>query len=135
MPGEGDRNSAAARAAELRAEIDKHNRLYYQEAQPSISDQEFDRLLRELQKIEADHPELIEADSPTLKVGGEAPLEAFRQVRHLVPMQSLDNTYDEAEVVAFVERADEGKKAVVDQLAGGHSRTVFVVTPARPELV
>lgn len=104
MPGEGDRNRAAARAAELRTEIESHNRLYYQEAQPAISDQEFDRLLRELQKIEADHPELIEPDSPTLRVGGEAPLEAFRQVRHLVPMQSLDNTYDEAEVVAFVER-------------------------------
>lgn len=91
------------RAAWLRAEIERHNRLYYQHAAPEISDRDFDTLLHELIALERDHPELMVPDSPTQRVGG-APLEAFQPARHLVPMQSLDNTYSEAEVADFVRR-------------------------------
>jgi DNA ligase (NAD+) len=83
----------AKRAAELRREIDRHNRLYYVEAKPEISDREFDRLLEELRAIEAEHPELVTPDSPTQRVGGE-PIEGFRTVTHREPMLSIDNTYN-----------------------------------------
>lgn len=79
-------------AAGLRRELERHNRLYYVEAMPEISDKEYDLLLKRLEKIEAEHPELISPDSPSQRVGGE-PLEAFRTVEHRVPMLSIDNTY------------------------------------------
>lgn len=91
---------ARERAAQLRAELERHNRLYYAEAAPEISDREFDALLRELQELEAAHPELAAADSPTRRVGGE-PLEGFRTVKHAVPMLSLDNTYSLEEMREF----------------------------------
>jgi hypothetical protein len=72
---------AAARAAFLSAELHRHNRLYYVEARPVISDKEFDVLLRELQDIEAQFPDLITPDSPTQRVGGAA-LEGFTQITH-----------------------------------------------------
>jgi NAD-dependent DNA ligase len=72
------------RAAQLRQQIDYHNRKYYVDAAPEISDREFDRLLDELTKIEAGHPELVTPDSPTQRVGG-APIDEFRTVRHRVP--------------------------------------------------
>src|SRR5215207_702616 len=87
----------AARAAELRQQIDYHNRKYYVDAAPEISDREFDRLLEELKQIEAKHPELVTPDSPTQRVGG-APIDEFRTVRHRVPMLSIDNTYNPDEV-------------------------------------
>ena len=93
-------DEARKRAEILRAELERHNRLYYVEAQPEISDREFDRLLRELQDLEAAHPELAMADSPTRRVGGE-PLEGFQQVTHAVPMMSLDNTYSVDEMREF----------------------------------
>ena len=71
--------SPAVHAAELRAEIDRHNHLYYVEAAPVISDREFDRLLQELIELEAKHPELVTPDSPTQRVGG-APVDASLQV-------------------------------------------------------
>jgi DNA ligase (NAD+) len=77
----------------LREEIREHNRRYYVDARPTISDREFDRLLERLSKLEADHPELVTADSPTQRVGGE-PIEGFRTVAHTRPMFSIDNTYD-----------------------------------------
>ncbi|MBS0657984.1 MAG: NAD-dependent DNA ligase LigA [Verrucomicrobia bacterium] len=95
--------SPRQRIEALTAEIEAHNRRYYQDAAPSISDQEFDRLLRELKELEEAHPEFAAPDSPTRKVGGK-PLEAFRQVRHRLPMQSLENTYSEAEVGEFYAR-------------------------------
>src|SRR3954452_18390647 len=87
----------AREAQQLRAEIERHNRLYYLEAAPEISDREFDRLMERLERIEADHPELITPDSPSQRVGG-APLDAFVTVTHSVPMLSIQNTYsfDEA---------------------------------------
>ena len=99
--------SAVARIEQLRAEINHHNRLYYLDAKPEVSDQQFDALLRELQELEAKHPELITPDSPTQKVGG-APLEGFTQIAHTVPMMSLDNTYSEEELRDFYQRLQKG---------------------------
>ena len=98
---------AAARADFLRRELNRHNRFYYVEARSEISDQEFDALLRELQEIERAHPALVTPDSPTQRVGG-APIEGFTQIRHAVPMMSLDNTYSEEELVAFFARLQKG---------------------------
>lgn len=97
------KSSPEKRIPELRHEIRRHNQLYYEQAVPEILDQEFDALLRELQELEANHSELVVGDSPTQRVGG-TPLEAFESVSHLVPMQSLDNTYSEEEVADFVQR-------------------------------
>jgi DNA ligase (NAD+) len=91
------------RIEKLRKELEHHSHLYYIEAKPIISDQEFDRLLKELADLEAAHPEFDSPDSPTKRVGG-APIDSFRTVEHAVPMMSIDNTYDEAEVRAFDER-------------------------------
>ena len=91
----------------LRRQIEHHNRLYYLDAKPEITDQEFDALLRELQDLEAKHPDLITPDSPTQKVGG-APIEGFTQIAHTVPMMSLDNTYSEEELMAFFQRVQKG---------------------------
>jgi len=98
---------AASRAAFLSSELHRHNRLYYVEARPEISDQQFDVLLKELQEIEAKFPELRTPDSPTLRVGG-APLEGFTQITHTVRMMSLDNTYSEEELSAFFARVQKG---------------------------
>src|SRR6516225_2083269 len=92
--------SAAERAETLRRLIDHHNYKYYVEAKPEISDREFDRLLEELKKLEAEHPELATPDSPTRRVGGQ-PVEGFRTVRHRVPMLSIDNTYNATELREF----------------------------------
>jgi DNA ligase (NAD+) len=98
---------AASRAAFLSAELHRHNRLYYVEARPEISDQQFDALLRELQDIEAKFPDLQTPDSPTQRVGG-VPLEGFTQITHTVRMMSLDNTYSEEELTAFFARVQKG---------------------------
>jgi len=98
---------AASRAAFLSAELHRHNRLYYVEARPVISDKEFDGLLRELQEIEAQFPDLLTPDSPTQRVGGAA-LEGFTQITHSVRMMSLDNTYSEEELSAFFARVQKG---------------------------
>ncbi len=90
-------NHIQARIADLRRRIDHHNRLYYQEATPEISDREYDSLYRELLDLEAKHPEYASPESPTQRVGG-APLAAFETVRHAVPMMSLDNTYSKDEI-------------------------------------
>jgi len=95
--------SIGTKAAELRRQISHHDRLYYEKAKPEISDRDYDALYRELVELERAHPELITPDSPTQRVGGR-PQSAFAQVRHLVPMQSLDNTYSEEEVGDFLDR-------------------------------
>ncbi|HXH03865.1 MAG TPA: NAD-dependent DNA ligase LigA, partial [Candidatus Competibacteraceae bacterium] len=77
------------RVEELRRQIEYHNHRYYVLDDPVIPDVEYDRLMRELRELEAAHPELITPDSPTQRVGG-APLESFAQVRHELPMLSLD---------------------------------------------
>jgi len=93
----------AARAAELRRILERANHAYYLLDKPEISDAEYDRLFRELQAVEAKHPELRTPDSPTLRVGGE-PASAFRKHRHLVPMLSLANAFTEAELREWEER-------------------------------
>lgn len=93
--------TAARRRAEvLRADLERHNRLYYVEARPEISDREYDALYAELAGIEARFPDLVTPDSPTQRVGGE-PLKEFRGVRHLKPMLSLDNTYSHDDLREF----------------------------------
>src|SRR5436309_9887271 len=100
---EPDMPSSAQRAEELRRQIDHHNYLYYVEAKPEISDREFDRLLKELQDLEAAHPDLVTPDSPTQRVGGQ-PIEGFATFKHRVPMLSIDNTYNADELREFDRR-------------------------------
>ena len=90
----------AAEIARLRAEIGRHDRKYYVEAAPEISDTEYDRLMERLKKLEADHPELITPDSPTQRVG-EQPVEGLQQVEHRVPMLSIENTYSIEELKKY----------------------------------
>jgi DNA ligase (NAD+) len=99
----GEEAQAAKRVAELRREIEKHDRLYYEEAAPVITDREYDRLYKELVDLETQFPDLVTPDSPTQRVGGK-PLKAFEQVPHVIPMLSLDNTYSEEEVKNFYAR-------------------------------
>jgi DNA ligase (NAD+) len=103
-----------ARAAQLRAEIERHNYAYYVLDAPTIPDAEYDKLFRELQRIEAAYPELATPDSPTQRVGGK-PLAAFREVRHTAPMLSLNNAFSAEEVEAFDRRCREGLgQALID---------------------
>ncbi len=88
------------RMLELRREVEHHNRLYYLENAPVISDQQFDQMLRELQDLESRHPEMFDPNSPTQRVGGE-PVKGFSNVTHEVPMRSIDNTYSESELREF----------------------------------
>ncbi len=99
---------------QLRDEINQHNHLYYVMDAPDIPDSEYDRLLRELQTLEAEYPDLITMDSPTQRVGA-TPLDAFQQVKHEVPMLSLNNAMDEQEVTDFDRRIRE--KLLVDDIA------------------
>jgi DNA ligase (NAD+) len=97
----------------LRDQIRHHEYLYYVLDRPEISDFEFDKLIQQLQQLEAEHPELITPDSPTQRVGGK-PREGFVKVRHSSPMLSLDNTYNEEELRAWERRVHEltGVKSV-----------------------
>ncbi|WP_028356427.1 NAD-dependent DNA ligase LigA [Bordetella petrii] len=97
---------AAQRAAQLRAEIEQHNVRYYVQDAPTVSDAEYDALMRELVQLETDHPELVTPESPTQRVGA-APLAAFGSVRHAVPMLSLGNAFDPEDVQAFDRRVAE----------------------------
>jgi DNA ligase (NAD+) len=96
----------AARAAELRRAIDYHNYRYYVLDAPEIPDAEYDRLMRELQVLEAAHSEFVTPDSPTQRVGA-LPLEEFPEVEHRVPMLSLENALSEDEMRAFDRRVRE----------------------------
>ena len=97
-----ERKPPDARVAELIDEIRRHDRLYFVEAAPVISDAEYDALVRELTALERAHPELLRPDSPTQRVGG-APVASLTPAEHRRPMLSLANTYDRAEVDAWVE--------------------------------
>lgn len=101
----------AARAASLRAEIERHNHAYYVLDAPSIPDAEYDRLFRELQGLEQHYPELLTPDSPTQRIGA-APLKAFPAHRHGVPMLSLNNAFEPAEVDAFDQRVRDGLETI-----------------------
>ncbi len=108
---------AAKKIDKLRNELERHNRLYYLEAKPEISDRDYDRLTRELLDLEQAFPELVTPDSPSQRVGG-APLEKFRTIEHQVPMLSLDNTYSREELEDFATRVQKG--------LGGESFSYFV---------
>lgn len=105
--------------ATLREEIRAHDRRYYVDAAPTISDAEYDRLITRLKKLEANHPEFVTPDSPTQRVGG-APIEGFRTVAHARPMFSIDNTYDADALRKWAARAyeatDEALLAIVADL-------------------
>jgi DNA ligase (NAD+) len=109
--------SPESRIRHLRAELDRHNRLYYTQATPEISDADYDALFRELEALEKQHPELADPNSPTQRVGGE-PIDGFQQITHPVPMLSIDDVFElspeaiaaqsaaraEHELIAFYER-------------------------------
>ncbi|AJG19801.1 NAD-dependent DNA ligase LigA [Cupriavidus basilensis] len=100
-------DSPAARADWLRAELERHNYQYYVLDAPSVPDAEYDVLFRELQDIETRHPELLTPESPTQRVGGQ-PLSAFDTVRHAIPMLSLNNGFEDEDVLAFDRRCAQG---------------------------
>jgi len=108
------------RILELRRELQRHNRLYYIENTPQITDAEYDLLYRELADLEAGHPELADPNSPTQRVGG-APLEEFQSVAHEVPMLSIENTYSPEEVQEFDAR--------VHRLLAEGAKVEYVVEP------
>src|SRR5438874_9304550 len=89
--------------AQLVEEIRRHDHAYYVLAQPSITDQQYDRLYHELLDLEKQFPELVTSDSPSQRVGDQ-PLKAFKPVKHIVPMLSLDNTYSQDELRELVNR-------------------------------
>ena len=97
----------ATRIEELRRQIRYHEDRYYIDSKPEITDAEFDELMRELQNLERDHPDLVTIDSPTQRVGGRA-AGLFAPVLHAEPMLSLDNAYNEEELLAFDERLRRG---------------------------
>lgn len=112
----------------LRDEIHEHDRLYFVEGAPAISDFEYDKLFKQLRELEAAHPELITPDSPTQRVS-ERPTEGFRQVEHAVPMLSIDNTYSEGDLRDFDGRVAKGLDGrpyeyIVDPKIDGVSATL-----------
>ncbi len=122
MSGADTRQAAAqARITELRAQIEQHNYRYHVLDDPLVPDAEFDRLMRELAELEAEHPELVTPDSPTQRVGG-APAEGFEEVRHAVPMLSLANAFSADEVQDF------------DRRVRGGLETESVIYAAEPKL-
>ncbi|WP_041054650.1 NAD-dependent DNA ligase LigA [Vibrio owensii] len=98
--------SVLQRLEELKESLHYHAVRYYVEDNPEIPDAEYDRMMRELLDIEAEHPELVTVDSPSQRVGGQ-PLSEFSQVTHEVPMLSLDNAFDDAELDGFHKRAQD----------------------------
>lgn len=116
------KEKAARRIDELREQLRRHDYLYFVENNPEISDEQYDRLMLELRRLEQEHPDLITPDSPSQRVG-ERPLPGFAQVRHAVPMLSIDNTYDEGELREFDARIrrllDEPYDYFVDEKIDG----------------
>lgn len=107
----------AKRAAELRATLNYHNYRYYVLDDPEISDAEYDRLLRELEDIEKEHPELITPDSPTQRVGA-TPVGGFASVTHPIPMYSLANAFSDSDLREFDQRV---------RTAAGHSKVEYIL--------
>ncbi|MCW2267369.1 DNA ligase [compost metagenome] len=120
--------TAQSRILELRAELDQHNYRYYVLDEPSVPDAEYDRLFNELKALEAEHPELVTADSPTQRVGGAA-LSAFSQVRHEVPMLSLGNAFEEDDLREFDRRVVEGLDLPAGDLFGGGAAVDYSCEP------
>jgi len=98
-----DTRSAQSRMDELRSAIEHHNRLYYLEDAPEITDAEYDAIFRELLQLEERFPDLTTDDSPTRRVGA-SPLERFSRISHRIPMLSLENAFSEGEITDFDDR-------------------------------
>ena len=101
------RSEVKQRIGELRAEIQQHDYRYYVQDAPSVPDAEYDRLMRELQALESEYPELVTPESPSQRVGGE-PLDGFEAVHHGTPMLSLANAFSEEDIHQFHERVSRG---------------------------
>ncbi|HQL56356.1 MAG TPA: NAD-dependent DNA ligase LigA, partial [Myxococcota bacterium] len=119
-PEQPQEKSVQEEIIELREQIERHSKLYYQKDSPEISDWEFDQLFKRLLELEAQHPQFVTPDSPSQRVGAAPSLE-FKQVTHRIPMQSLQNAMSEAELVAFDERV---RKALEK-----HKEITYVVEP------
>ena len=107
-------SEAAKHITDLREKIRHHDRLYYNESQPAISDLEYDRLVEELQQLETDNPSLITPDSPTQRVSGEA-IDSLESVRHRIPMLSIGNTYNTRDLKAWGARTKKHIQETGDQ--------------------
>lgn len=123
-----DTTLAAPRILQLRAELDKHNHRYHVLDEPSIPDAEYDRLFHELKALEAEHPELVTAESPTQRVGSPA-LSAFGEVKHEVPMLSLGNAFEEADLLDFDRRVREGLDLPAGDLFTGGAEVEYSCEP------
>jgi DNA ligase (NAD+) len=108
-----DRAELERQAEELRRRLNEANEWYYVRDEPQIPDAEYDRLLRELKRLESEHPQLARPDSPTLRVGAE-PADQFEKVRHLAPMHSLDNAFDAEELRGWERRNARISAEVLD---------------------
>ena len=106
---------------QLRTDIERHNRLYYIDAAPEISDRDFDLMLRRLTELEKQFPEFADPNSPTQRVGGE-PLKGFKNARHAIPMMSLDNLFTQEEVDAYA--AKHGGPFILEPKIDGISISV-----------
>ena len=113
--GGNDAARPEQKVLQLRQTLNRYNHEYYVLDNPSVPDAEYDRLFRELQQLETEHPELITPDTPTVRVGGAA-LPAFGQVRHSMPMLSLNNGFTDDDVVSFVRRVEEGLQSEIGQM-------------------
>ncbi|MCP4203443.1 MAG: NAD-dependent DNA ligase LigA [bacterium] len=101
-----NRRQASARISELRSEIDHHNYLYHVRDRPEVSDEAYDKLFRDLKRLEEEHPDLVTPESPTQRVGG-APLDGLETVEHTAPMRSLDSSPELSEVERFMGRIEK----------------------------
>lgn len=106
-------DSASNRISELTASLNEHNHRYYVLNAPTISDYEFDQLLKELEALELAHPELADANSPSKRVGGDI-TEKFEKVKHKYPMLSLSNTYNREDIIEWESRVHKGLGAGID---------------------
>mgnify|MGYP001812190682 FL=1 len=113
-----NKKQAAKRVAELREAIRRHDFLYYVRDAPEVSDEVYDRLFRELNRLEDEHPELLTDESPTQRVAGE-PLPAFESVEHAAPMLSLDSDADPEALRRFDQRLRKiaGEEATIEYVA------------------
>ena len=110
--------SAARTIDRLRERIRHHDRLYYVEARPEITDREYDQLLEQLRSLEEKHPALVVTDSPTQRVGGE-PVPHLRSVRHRLPMLSMENTYSAGDLAAWGTKVEKLLRGPADETADG----------------
>jgi len=117
-----------ARASQLRAILNRAAHEYYVLDAPVIPDREYDQLFRELQKIEAEHPDLKTSDSPTVRVGA-APQTALSKHQHIVPMLSLGNAFDDGELAARLGKA--GRRRLVEHYSGARVAEVLEAHYAR----